>query len=111
MAGNERNIPATAIPEPHYQCAGYEVFNVGANADSHPMRYDEGFLKAGDLFWVTLDDRESGESCTDFFCKQCVESLGKKIGGKRPLAQVIREKAQDALDEAGKKMIGMLHAG
>ena len=111
MTTRDRNIPLNiSIPEPHYQCAGFDTFSAEANGDNHSSRYDEGYRKARELYWVMLIDRESEESCTDFFCEECIVDLGKKTGGKKTLAQVIGEKTQETLDEAVKKMMRMMHA-
>ena len=109
MGRNDTRIPMLGIPEPHYQCAGYHVFNVEANADNHSRNYDEGYRRAEELFWVTLYDRDSNEECTDFFCQQCLEALGKKTGSKKTLTQVIEAKTREALEEAHSKMLKTLH--
>ena len=93
------------IPEPHYQCAGQLVFNVDANAEIHTRNRDDGYRTASHLFWVTLRDRESGEECTDFFCQECLESMGKKTGGKKTLRQVMEASIQQELEETRRKVM------
>ena len=107
MATDYRRIPATWMPKPHYRCAGKDTFRVSANDHTHP-RDDGGFRKAGELFWVTLRDPECEEECTDFFCQECLEALGKKTGGKKTLADAILVRTQDALEEAQRKILQTL---
>ena len=86
---SEIPIRESHLPEPHYQCAGINTFRTAAIADNHPRFSDDGFRKASELFWVNLEERESDESCTDFFCAPCVGAMGRKTGGKKTLQQAL----------------------
>ena len=101
---NEIPIRQSHLPEPRYQCAGIDVFRPAAIEDVHPRSGDDGFRKADELFWVTLEDREGEENCTDFFCEGCTQAMGRKTGSKKTLQKAVEEK----IHEAGQGMLSIM---
>lgn len=101
MTETEIPIRESHLPEPRYRCAGIGIFHPAPIADVHPRFVDDGFRKADELFWVTLEDRECEESCTDFFCQGCIEAMGRRTGGKKTLQRALEEK----IGEAGQQVM------
>lgn len=104
---SEIPIRESHLPEPRYRCAGIDIFRPAAIEDVHPRFADEGYRRAGELFWVTLEDRECEESCTDFFCQGCIEAMGRKTGNKTSLQGALEER----IAEAGRALTGALKIG
>ena len=101
MAGNNRKplqVMARSMPEPKFACEGMDFGSTRASEIHN--RYDDGHHTAGDLHYATLVDRETNTGCEGFFCQQCIEAHGQKVGRKPSLAQVIQEKTEEELRKA-----------
>ena len=111
---SEIPIRETHLPEPRYQCAGAadNIFRTAAISEVHPrFAGDDGFHPAGELYWVTLVDRECEESCTDFFCSECIQAMGKKTSGKTNLQKALTDRIRGEAVEAGTSIAKFMKIG
>ena len=91
------------IPEARYQCEGAEgTLTVDRMEAIHFQDKTGGYRPPLELYYAELVEEKN--QWNGYFCQECLESFGKKLGKRPSLLKVIKERIEQNQREANDKL-------